>query len=59
VCRKDVIEDDGVKAVYNLEAEDLAIWIEVDVEAGYTAFFFNWYSGGCSPIGSTRHCSHQ
>jgi hypothetical protein len=23
------------------------------------AFFFNWYSGGWSPIGSTRHCDHQ
>jgi hypothetical protein len=22
-------------------------------------FFFNWYSGGWSPIGSTRHCGHQ
>jgi hypothetical protein len=21
-------------------------------------FFFNWYSGGWSPIGSTRHCGH-
>jgi hypothetical protein len=21
--------------------------------------FFNWYSGGWSPIGSTRHCGHQ
>jgi hypothetical protein len=24
-----------------------------------TTFFFNWYSGGLSPIGSTRHCDHQ
>jgi hypothetical protein len=23
------------------------------------ANFFNWYSGGWSPIGSTRHCGHQ
>jgi hypothetical protein len=22
-------------------------------------FFFNWYSGGWSPIGSTRHYGHQ
>jgi hypothetical protein len=22
-------------------------------------FFFNWYCGGWSPIGSTRHCGHQ
>jgi hypothetical protein len=22
-------------------------------------FFFNWYSGRWSPIGSTRHCCHQ
>jgi hypothetical protein len=22
-------------------------------------FFSNWYSGGWSPIGSTRHCGHQ
>jgi hypothetical protein len=22
-------------------------------------FIFNWYSGGWSPIGSTRHCGHQ
>jgi hypothetical protein len=21
--------------------------------------FFNWYSGGWSPIVSTRHCGHQ
>jgi hypothetical protein len=21
--------------------------------------FFNWYSGGWRPIGSTRHCGHQ
>jgi hypothetical protein len=21
--------------------------------------FFIWYSGGWSPIGSTRHCGHQ
>jgi hypothetical protein len=24
-----------------------------------TTVFFNWYSGGWSPIGSTRHCGHQ
>jgi hypothetical protein len=22
-------------------------------------YFFNWYSGGWSPIGSTRHCGQQ
>jgi hypothetical protein len=22
-------------------------------------YFFNWYSGGWSPIGSTRYCGHQ
>jgi hypothetical protein len=22
-------------------------------------FFFNWYSRGWSPIGSTRHCGYQ
>jgi hypothetical protein len=22
-------------------------------------YFFNWYSGGWRPIGSTRHCGHQ
>jgi hypothetical protein len=22
-------------------------------------YFFNWYSGGWSPIGSTQHCGHQ
>jgi hypothetical protein len=21
--------------------------------------FFNWYSGGWNPIGSTRHCGHK
>jgi hypothetical protein len=24
-----------------------------------TPLIFNWYSGGLSPIGSTRHCGHQ
>jgi hypothetical protein len=24
-----------------------------------TSHFFNWYIGGWSPIGSTRHCGHQ
>jgi hypothetical protein len=23
------------------------------------SIFFNWYSGGWSPIGSTQHCGHQ
>jgi hypothetical protein len=26
---------------------------------GGITIFFNWYSGGWSPIGSTRHCGHQ
>jgi hypothetical protein len=29
------------------------------IEWTHTDFFFNWYSGGWSPIGSTRHCGHQ
>jgi hypothetical protein len=27
-------------------------------QCSYTKFFLNWYSGGWSPIASTRHCGH-
>jgi hypothetical protein len=34
------------------ERENVCIFV-------YVINFFNWYSGGWSPVGSTRHCGHQ
>jgi hypothetical protein len=28
------------------------------VDWSHLSLFLNWYSGGWSPIGSTRHCGH-
>jgi hypothetical protein len=43
VTKRDEVTED-LRKLYNKELHN---------------FFFIWYIGGWSPIGSTRHCGHQ
>jgi hypothetical protein len=34
-------------------------FMKIDIGFQWILILINWYSGGWSPIGSTRHCGHQ
>jgi hypothetical protein len=60
-----VIFSDKILGIYNQRCV-LKFWRKslVSYQICWTTvvgflFFFNWYSGGWSPIGSTRHCGHK
>jgi hypothetical protein len=47
------------KPTHELEDNITIDFKETVLEIVGWGFFLNWYGGGWSPIGSTRHCGHK